>query len=268
MEYVDGRPLEGPITLAQALDYAGQILDALDHAHRRGVLHRDLKPANILLTKSGVKPLDFGLAKVERAAARGTTEETRTVRITQQGTVVGTPHYMAPEQVDGREVDARTDIFAFGAVLYELITGRKAFEGKSPASVMTTVMRDEPGAAPELSGPVELLLRRCLAKDPDERWQSARDLRWALRQVRDACPPRSQIECRDFGWRRRRWRWPPRLPSSHGAGRTGARSRLSNDTRFTIRYAATAISPSGRLLVFAAARGSIRVRYGFDGWIS
>ena len=133
MEYIGGQPLKGPLPLEQALKYAAQICDALDAAHRHGITHRDLKPANILLTNSGVKLLDFGLAKIAPAV---TTEATMTMALTGKGQILGTLHYMSPEQLQGQEADARSDIFSLGLVIYEILTGRSAFDGASPASVM------------------------------------------------------------------------------------------------------------------------------------
>jgi len=134
MEYVDGKPLQGPLALEQTLRYAVEIADALDAAHRKGITHRDLKPANILVTKSGTKLLDFGLAKLskEREAVAG--GETRTKSLTDENAILGTLQYMAPEQLEGKEADARSDLFAFGAVRYEIVTGKRAFEGASKAS--------------------------------------------------------------------------------------------------------------------------------------
>src|SRR5689334_17582110 len=132
MEFIDGQPLRGPLPADQAVKFSLQILAALEAAHRKGIVHRDLKPANVLLAKSGVKLLDFGLAKQQEKPA-ATAEQTVTLHLTAAHTVLGTPQYMAPEQIEGREADPRTDIFAFGCVLYELLTGRKAFEGRSPS---------------------------------------------------------------------------------------------------------------------------------------
>ena len=155
---------------------AGQIADALDAAHRKGITHRDLKPANILVTKSGVKLLDFGLAKVRQAVR--TDGETVTEGLTGAGTILGTLHYMSPEQVEGKEADARSDIFSFGLVLYEMITGNRAFDGDSAASVMAGILeRETPALEPE---GLNRVVRACLAKDPDDRFQSARDLKRAL----------------------------------------------------------------------------------------
>ncbi len=128
MEYVEGKPLHGPVPLQEALMLAGQILDALDAAHRKGITHRDLKPGNILVGKAGIKVLDFGLAKIEHSRTSEPVTETRP--LTDEGAILGTLQYMSPEQVEGQEADARSDIFAFGLVLYELITGKQAFQGK------------------------------------------------------------------------------------------------------------------------------------------
>ena len=157
MEHVDGRPLRGPVPLAEALRLAIQLADALDAAHRKGIVHRDLKPANILVTKSGVKVLDFGLARFEGAGAPAATT------VTQERAVVGTPQYMSPEQIQGNVADTRSDIFAFGIVLYELLTG-------SAPSGETTRRASQPRfstRAPPVSPPaLDHILQRCLAKDP------------------------------------------------------------------------------------------------------
>ena len=138
MEYLDGEQLHGPVSVHLAIRYASQICDALAAAHAQGIVHRDLKPANIMITKSGVKVLDFGLAKV--SAAEGSTGETKTLEesLTHAGMIIGTPAYMAPEQIEGHEVDVRTDIFALGCVLYELFSGRRAFQGKSALRLMSS----------------------------------------------------------------------------------------------------------------------------------
>jgi Tol biopolymer transport system component len=181
MEYVEGTPLVGPLPLDQALTYAGQIASALDEAHRKQIVHRDLKPSNILITpKGGVKLLDFGLAKLgssdtpldDAALTRG---------ITAAGTILGTLHYMSPEQLQGGVADARSDIFAFGLVLYEMLTGKRAFDGASAASIIAAILeRPAPSVAAVAPSVLDRLLQRCLAKDPDERWQSARDVKAAL----------------------------------------------------------------------------------------
>jgi len=194
MEYVEGAPLEGPLPLATVVEYAGQILDALDAAHRKGIIHRDLKPANILVTSHGIKLLDFGLAKVAAPAAAGSggpvglslaaTEQA----LTAQGQMLGTLQYMSPEQLQARDVDARSDLFSFGCVLYEMITGARAFNGSSPASVIAAILeRDAPSVA-DVAPPLERIVRRTLAKDPDQRFQTARDLKAALAWALDAQP--------------------------------------------------------------------------------
>jgi Tol biopolymer transport system component len=199
MEYLDGETLaarlnRGPLLLDQALEYAIQVADALDKAHQQGMVHRDLKPGNIMLTKSGAKVLDFGLAKVSpRASVGATNSDVATAQpappITAEGTILGTVHYMSPEQLEGKEADLRSDIFALGAVLYEMIAGSKAFDGKSQASLIGAIMEREPPREPliEKSTPpaLERTIRKCLAKDPSKRWQSAGDLRDQLAWIRD-----------------------------------------------------------------------------------
>ena len=185
MEYVEGETLRTPLPLARALHYARQILEALEAAHRKGIVHRDLKPGNIMVTKSGIKLLDFGLAKMKAAVASG--DETAAMTVTMEGVITGTLQYMSPEQLEGKTGDERSDLFAFGAVLYEMLTGRQAFRGESAASVISAIMTAEPQAARELQSDVpqgvDRIVRRCLAKDPDERWQTAADVRHAIELV-------------------------------------------------------------------------------------
>jgi eukaryotic-like serine/threonine-protein kinase len=182
MEYVDGAELKGPLPVAKAVELACQILDALTAAHKRGITHRDLKPANIMVTKSGVKVLDFGLAKMGRPGSIGGDGSTT---LTAEGAIAGTLHYIAPEQLQGREVDSRADIFSFGCVLYEMLTGKRAFDGSNGASVIAAVMeRPAPSVAEIAPTALDRVLQTCFAKDPDERCQNARDLRrelmWAV----------------------------------------------------------------------------------------
>ncbi len=159
-----------------------QIADALDRAHRAGVTHRDVKPQNIMLTRDGVKVLDFGLAK--SIAKIGPNDATLVANLTTEGTILGTPQYMAPAQFDGKEADARADIWAFGAVLYEMVTGQKAFQGKNYSSLIASILTTEPppmSVEPFTPVWLERLVRRCLAKDPEERYQSMRDMVLDLR---------------------------------------------------------------------------------------
>jgi eukaryotic-like serine/threonine-protein kinase len=182
MEYVDGSPLQGPLPLDRALTYGAQICEALDAAHRKGITHRDLKPSNILVTKAGVKLLDFGLAKIEPAVAANEAAMTRAV--TQQGQILGTLHYMSPEQLQGQETGPASDIFSFGLVLYEMVTGRRAFDGSSPASVIAAILeRPAPSIADTAPPALDRTLRRCLEKDPEHRWQSASDLKAELQWI-------------------------------------------------------------------------------------
>ncbi|HEY3124868.1 MAG TPA: serine/threonine-protein kinase, partial [Thermoanaerobaculia bacterium] len=200
MEYLEGETLmdrlsRGPLPAEQLLRYGVEIADALDKAHRQGIVHRDLKPANVMLTKSGVKLLDFGLAKFHAGAtesavsgvSRLATEAQMNAPLTERGTVLGTFQYMSPEQLEGKEADARSDIFAFGCVLYEMATGRKAFTGKSQASLIGSILRDDPPAISEIAPMTPPALNRvvktCLAKDPEDRFQTAHDVKLQLQWI-------------------------------------------------------------------------------------
>lgn len=186
MELIDGETLanilrRGPLPIERALKISGEIAAALDRAHRQGIVHRDLKPANVMLTKSGVKLLDFGVARLMTPAVASHDAPTAVGDpITAEGTIVGTLQYMSPEQLEGKTTDARGDIFAFGCIVYEMVTGRRAFDGNSHASIITSVMSNEPPAMRELvaiaPGSLERLVRKCLTKSADDRWQNAGDL--------------------------------------------------------------------------------------------
>jgi eukaryotic-like serine/threonine-protein kinase len=194
MECVEGETLakrleKGPLPLEQVLKYGAQIADALDKAHRNGIVHRDLKPSNVMLTATGAKLLDFGLAK-ETTPFGGlvtVTAANALSPVTAQGTIVGTFQYMSPEQVEGKEVDARSDIFSLGAVLYEMLTGKRAFGGKTQLSVASAILEGEPApireAKPVTPAAMEHTIQRCLAKDPEQRWQAARDLAMELNWI-------------------------------------------------------------------------------------
>ena len=189
MEFIDGQPLKGPLPVERAVEYAGQILEALGAAHRKGITHRDLKPGNILVTRQGIKLLDFGLAK--QSGPLSETDPTRA--LTQQGQIAGTLQYMSPEQVHGKEADARSDLFSFGCVLYEMLTGKRAFEGQSAASVIAAILEREP-APLDIAPQLERVIRACLAKDPDQRFQNAldlnRNLAWAVEPTPISTKPR------------------------------------------------------------------------------
>ena len=188
MEYIEGKPLKGPMPVDQALKYATQICDALDAAHKKAITHRDLKPDNILLTKTGIKLLDFGLAKTARATA-SPVDATFNMTLTGNNEIVGTLYYMSPEQLQGstREIDARSDIFSFGLVFYEMLTGKRAFDGSSPASVIAAIMeRPAPSITDIAPRALDRALQRCLAKDAGDRWQSARDLKAELEWIGEA----------------------------------------------------------------------------------
>ena len=194
MECVEGETLsrrieKGPLPLEQLLKYGAQIADALDKAHRAGIVHRDLKPANVMLTSSGAKLLDFGLAKPASVSASlaTLTMSAAATPVTQEGTVVGTFQYMSPEQVEGKDLDGRSDIFSLGAVLYEMWTGQRAFAGKSQLSVASSILEKEPAPITSLRpltpSALDRTIKKCLEKAPDDRWQSASDLASQLKWI-------------------------------------------------------------------------------------
>jgi serine/threonine protein kinase len=201
MEYLEGETLaerlaKGPLPADQVLRYGIDIAEGLENAHRNGIIHRDLKPGNIMLTKSGAKLMDFGLAKSRAAAATSSVSATlmdakgSSQPLTAEGTVVGTFQYMSPEQIEGKEADARSDVFAFGAVLYEMTTGKRAFSGKSQASVAAAVLAFEPppisSLQPTTPPALGFVVKTCLAKEPEDRFQSAHDLKLQLRWIEDS----------------------------------------------------------------------------------
>src|SRR5688572_11037945 len=209
MQFLEGETLaqrlsRGPVSIKETLDIGIQIAEALAAAHRAGIVHRDLKPGNVMLTRPGARLLDFGLARsVSTTSVGDATAAGDRTALTTQGTLLGTLHYMAPEQLVGREVDTRADIFAFGAVLYEMVTGLKAFEAESPARVLSAILRDEPARVstivPVTPSGLDELIHTWLAKDPNERWQGmgdvARQLRWlqsALSNARSGTTPRPE----------------------------------------------------------------------------
>ncbi|MEO8098807.1 MAG: protein kinase [Acidobacteriota bacterium] len=196
MEFVEGETFakllkQSAIPLDKVLVYAMQIADALAAAHAKGITHRDLKPGNVMLTRNGVKVLDFGLAKLTAVTLSSTSNAdevaTLTAPLTGKGAIMGTLQYMSPEQVEGREADARSDIFAFGALIYEMVSAQRAFQGESPASTMAAILKDQPvplnQLLPATPRALDRAIRKCLEKKPADRWQSAQDLKSALELI-------------------------------------------------------------------------------------
>ena len=284
MELLDGETLSdrlgrGPMPLETALRIGGQIAAALDAAHRKGIVHRDLKPGNVMLTASGVKLLDFGLARGfegSGASAELTAVPTMARDVTAEGSIVGTVPYMAPEQLEGKRADARTDVFALGAVLYETVTGRKAFTGASQASLISAILTTEPpppsASQPMSPAALDRLVKTCLAKDPADRWQSAHDVELQLRGIQETLSSASVAGVPAAVARRRAPAWLPWAVAAIAAAAAIAgwlrRESTPPIRGETIRFAVTPpahgsfggwgegvaiqLSPDGRKLAFLA----------------
>ena len=287
MEHIEGETLQrrlerGRLPLAQALEYAIQIADALDKAHRRGVVHRDLKPGNVMLTKSGVKVLDFGLATRATRAGVVTSEDAANpdgpATLTVEGAIVGTLQYLSPEQLEGKPADVRSDIFAFGVLVYEMITGTRPFRAASQAQLLGAILRDDPtpvvDLVPDASPRLAQTLARCLSKDPDDRWQSANDLLFELRSVAHSPAAVAGAPSRRAGSPGviERVMWAAAIAACmggtfwwarHGGVRRGDAESGSPPIRYTLSpaqgttlYAGSglpfALSPDGRQIVYAS----------------
>jgi len=198
MEFIEGETLadrlaRGPLPIEEVLRFGIQIGDALEKAHKQGIVHRDLKPGNVMLTADGTKLLDFGLARSDAGSDSGdaslTVSPTVSKPLTAAGTVIGTYQYMAPEQLEGKTADARTDIFALGAVLYEMATGRRAFLAETQASLIGAIMHEQPqpvsAVQPMIPPAFDRVIQSCLAKDPEERWQTAHDVKLQLQWIEE-----------------------------------------------------------------------------------
>jgi Tol biopolymer transport system component/predicted Ser/Thr protein kinase len=280
MEFVEGHTLadrlrRGALPPDEALRIAIQIADALDGAHRQGIVHRDLKPGNIMLTKSGAKLLDFGLAKlaIDPSAVAAASTLAANAALTAEGTILGTIQYMAPEQLEGKEADNRTDIFAFGSIVHEMITGKKTFEGASQASLIAAILdRDPPPMSadqPLTPALLDRVIRKCLTKNPERRWQAAGDLRdelaWIAEgvQIGEGAPHH-----RGGGSPRLLWLWAIAATGLLAAVllvvaiRSPAAPERSEQVRFNVmapnlpnpRY--VTISPDGQWIAFPASTAS------------
>ncbi len=297
LEHLEGETLaqrlaKGPLPFEQVLQYAAEIADALDKAHRAGIVHRDLKPGNIMLTRSGTKLLDFGLAKSSHvdAGIAAAAEPTQTAPLTSMGSLVGTLQYMAPEQLEGGHLDARTDIFALGAIIYEMATGKKAFHGASQASIVAAILDREPppvsAIQPTASPLLDHVVKICLAKDPEQRWQSASDVERELQWIAGRALPESASDLAQVR-RHRPLVWAAAGATiglvvgvlAFGLGRRTDSSRESNPlvTRTLVSLwpadrlwdqddvstfgrptrAAIDVTPDGRSIVFVGLRGRV-----------
>jgi len=287
MEYLEGETLDdrltrGPLPAREMLAYASQIADALDHAHREHFVHRDLKPSNVMLTPSGAKLLDFGLVRravVEPVAPMTSTLSFDQRKLTAEGTILGTFQYMAPEQLEGKEADARTDIFALGTLMFEMATGQKAFEGSSQASLIASILTHQPPAVSlarhdaGLPQALDHIIERCLAKNPVDRWQTARDVKLELEWIADG----SSQATRTLAWprwhRREAIAWAVAVVAIVVAAATAARLSVreppaADVTRFVVtppsgslidvseNTTRMAVSPDGRQLAFVATTNS------------
>jgi Tol biopolymer transport system component len=293
MEYLEGetlsqRLLKGSLPLEQVLQYAIEISDALDKAHRKGVTHRDLKPGNIMITKTGTKLLDFGLAKLKQEVAPANVQlsELPTVSdpLTAEGSIIGTLQYMAPEQLEAKPADARTDIFAFGVVVYEMASGKKAFEGKSQASLIAAILEREPPAMSSLQPmtPPQLdrVVKICMAKEPDDRWQAAsdlcRELKWIAEGGEKTAAPAVKTAGRAL-WLRL-WALAAcvallvvaviaglvissRKPASPAPVSRSVFSLPAGDQLAALNQPAVALSPDGNYLVYVAVHTGVQQLY-------
>jgi eukaryotic-like serine/threonine-protein kinase len=290
MEFLEGETLtdriaKGPLPLDQVLRYGIEISDALEKAHRQGIVHRDLKPGNVMLTKSGLKLVDFGLAKFALPAP-GSVVSSLSVLPTQaemgltaQGTILGTFHYMAPEQLEGGEADGRTDIFALGLLLYEMATAKKAFTGKSPASLMAAVLHNQPEAIssvqPMTPPALDRVVRTCLAKDPDDRFQTAHDVRLQLQWIVEggsAVGLPAPVAARRKSREKLAWALVP-VAALAAAAATVFVIRLRSEpprivrssllppdkTSFAFEFGPMALSPDGRRVAFVATSSGINM---------
>jgi len=285
MEFLEGETLadrlvKGPLPPDQVLKYGIEICEGLEKAHRGGVTHRDLKPGNVMLTKTGAKLMDFGLAKSASppgaaASALTLTGPVASRPLTQEGMVVGTFQYMSPEQIEGKEADARSDIFALGAVLYEMATGKRAFEGKSTTSVIAAILERNPppisALRPMFPRALDNVVKTCLDKDPDERWQSARDLRTSLKWIAEGNGAGASSAVKHDPWRERAaWMLALallcglaffaaghyRAPSASDPVRFSVnppeKAVFSGPPNITVPVPQFALSPDGRAIVFVA----------------